>query len=88
MSWSDMASFPKWIVVVFVLACVGFGAALTSSLPERIIIPILFFFGLVCCGLIIAIQFWAGDVIVGAEGAEKAATEVRERVLAGEGEVG
>ena len=65
MSWSDMASFPKWIVVVFVLACVGFGAALTSSLPERIIIPILFFFGLVCCGLIIAIQFWAGDVING-----------------------
>ena len=58
-----MAGFPKWIVVVFVLAAAGFVATVTSDLDDRIMVLPIFFFGLVCCWLIIAVQFWAGNVI-------------------------
>ena len=62
MMMSDIASFPKWIVVVFVLACVGLGATLMSDLSDRIMILPIFFFGLVCAFLVVSIQVWVGDV--------------------------
>ncbi len=61
---SDIASFPKWIVVVFVLAAVGFVATVTSQLPDRIMVLPIFFFGLVCSWLIIAVHMWVGDLMI------------------------
>ena len=61
MRMSDMASFPRWIVVVGILACVGIGVALVSDLPEYVLVALLLAWGVVMSFLTVAVHMWVGD---------------------------
>ena len=56
-----MAGFPKWIVVVGTLVCVGIGAAFVFDLPLHVLEVLVFAWAVVMSFLNVAVHMWVGD---------------------------
>ena len=59
-----MAGFPKWIVVVGTLVCVGIGAALVFDLPLHVLEVLVFAWAVVMSFLNVAVHMWVGDRLI------------------------